>query len=303
VKKEGKTLLAVVLFPGCEAWLSDLFTSIEKQSNNSFDLLILNEGIITVPQIRISGTIWHEEASLSATPGSNRNQIIQFAKEYHYENLLFADADDTMKTNRIEKTLERLIDYDFVCSDLAITDAQNKIIAERMFDFGKDRIVDTTESVLNCNYLGMSSAGIRINALAGITIPADLIAVDWWLFSVLLLNGFKGLFLQSPLINYRQHSSNTAGSTRELTESSLIKGIEVKIRHYSAMVQYCKKHAPNQELAYQKRLTDMEELKKATDDKGFCLNYLGTVNKISKKPYEGWWNSIISINEFKQYGR
>lgn len=303
MKKEGKTLLAVVLFPGCEAWYSDLFTSIEKQSNNSFDLLILNEGKITVPEIHIRGKIWQAEAGETATPCKNRNQIIQFAKEYHYENLLFADADDTLKTNRIEKTLEGLIDYHFVCSDLAITDAQNKIIAERMFDFGKDLIVDTTESVLNCNYLGLSSAGIRINALAGITIPANLIAVDWWLFSVLLLNGFKGLFLQSPLINYRQHSSNTAGSTRELTESSLIKGIEVKIRQYSAMVQYCSENSLKQRLVYQELLTNMEELENATLDNRFSAAYIKTVNSISNKTCTGWWNTIIPIKELERYGK
>ena len=94
--------------------------------------------------------------------------------------------------------------------------------------------------ILKANYFGLSNTAINILALpSDIYIPADIIAVDWWIYSIMLLNQKQYTYDNHTITFYRQHGLNTVGLNNFLNKFQLLNGIEIKLLHYKRLLEYC----------------------------------------------------------------
>ena len=65
--------------------------------------------------------------------------------------------------------------------------------------------------IKNKNIFGLSNTALKINILSKVTFDKDLVAVDWYLYKMLLKNGSNAVFSNKAITYYRQHKNNTVG--------------------------------------------------------------------------------------------
>ncbi|RXJ83099.1 glycosyltransferase family 2 protein [Arcobacter cloacae] len=228
------------IFPMKEQYLYDFFDSLKNQAYKNFDVIVVNDGYknFEVIKTKYSQILNIIELSYLNTPAKNREYGINYCIDNKYDILIFGDSDDYFEKNRIEKSLELLNKYDIVVNDLSLFNEsgvyEKKYISNRLenlcevdFEFIKDK-----------NIFGLSNTGIKLNGINKIVIPNDLVAVDWYIFSILLLENKKAIFTNETTSFYRQYQQNTIG-LKELNEVSFKNGINVKKKHYEALNEIC----------------------------------------------------------------
>ena len=156
--------------------------------------------------------------------------------------------------------------------------------------------------IIDSNYLGLGSTGLKVKNLKEINIPSDIVAVDWYLFTILLLKGFNGERVNNASVYYRQHSNNTVGGLKHLDRERLFKGIDIKEKHYYYIYTFCLENnyesvAKEYEIKYQ----EMLELKLFLQESINLEKYINSININLNTVYKGWWSEIMSIKEFKKY--
>lgn len=226
------------IFPMNEQYIYDFFNSLQNQTFKNFDIIVINDGYNNFDQIqsKYNKELNIIELKYSDTPAKNREYGINYCIDNKYDILIFGDSDDYFENNRVEKLIELLKENDIVVNDLSLFD-ENGIYEEKYLSHRlKDLDVVDFEFIKDKNIFGLSNTGIKLKNISKVTIPDDLIAVDWYIFSILLLKNKKAIFTNETVSYYRQYQENTIG-LKKLDEASFTKGIEVKQKHYEALNQ------------------------------------------------------------------
>lgn len=262
-----KIAFLTTIFPTKNEYLVDFFDSLEQQTFKNFDVIVLNDGyenfeaiLQKYPNLKII------ELPYKNTPAKNREYGINFVKENNYDILIFGDSDDYFEKNRIEKSIELLNAYDIVVNDVSLFN-QDGIYNKKYFS---NRIRNHSEINLDFikekNIFGLSNTALATNILDKIEFDDDLIAVDWYLFSFLLLKNKKAIFTNETQTFYRQYSNNTIGLSK-ITQEDINTIIKVKMKHYELMKKL--------HLSYNDLYTRMEDF----------VHY--SENEVIKNPL--WW--------------
>lgn len=231
-----KVAFLTTIFPMDEQYLYDFFDSLKTQTHKEFDVIVVNDGYKNLEEIKnlYSPTLTIIELNYSNTPAKNREYGINYCIDNDYDILIFGDSDDFFEANRIEKSLELLEQYDIVVNDLSFFD-KHSIYETKYFS---NRLKNLTpiefEFIKTKNIFGLSNTAIKLNRIDKVCFPKELIAVDWYLFSILLIEGKTAIFTNETITYYRQYSENIVGF-KELDKKSFEKGIEVKRRHYNSL--------------------------------------------------------------------
>jgi len=298
----NNTLLMVVVYPGIEQYMRDYFTSINKQTYQGFDILILNDNLdIKYLDIPTSNILLEMPQGL--TSGEIRYEGIKYAVDHSYNYLIFSDGDDYFSIDRIRLSVLFLGKNNFVYNDIIPVDANGKTILESKNNKYKfpDKI-SNFEEILDYNLFGMSNTGISVGELNNIYIPREIIAVDWWIYTILLLNGAVGKFIEGPTTFYRQSNNNLVGSRQNLDKKRLNISIKVKQAHYKYIHKYCQDNKMDTEsLIYLSKFDEMNKLQLKIKDNIFVDKYINTVNENIDRIYKGWWSEVVSIQEFEKY--
>ncbi len=283
-----KILLASVIFDFISDFLDSYFASIDSQTYKNFDVLIFNDGIKNfISPIQPSQVFSN---SKNYTPIQIRKAIIDYAINNNYDILIFSDADDIMSSDRVETILNEYSStkeqFAFYYNDLYFLDSK------RDFFMGKlPNCVDSLKELYTYNFLGLSNTAINIkktkNILKNAVIPDDLIAFDWYLYSFLLFNNFKGIKVKTKTF-YRIHTENLAGSTLKLDVKTLMTGVKVKKFHYKAMSKLSKRF-----LFYYKKIIELEAF---LDSKDKRKSYINFINKSFSNDIF-WWEKIKILDE------
>ena len=279
-----KVAFLTTVFPMEIEYLLDFFNSLERQTYQYFDVVVVNDGYVgfediinQYPEINII------ELKYSDTRAKNREYGINYVINNHYDILIFGDSDDYFKENRVEISLIKLLEYDIVINDLSLFNGDD--IFSRHYI--SNRISNNTEIDLEFikdkNIFGMSNSAIKLGKLEEISFDKELIAIDWYLFSILLIKGDKALFTTETETFYRQHGENIIGMG-SITEEFILKGIDLKLRQYKILVK--------QNTSYNALLAKMVELQKKVQEKE--IMYL-LKNQDIKYPL--WWEEIKLIKE------
>ena len=285
-----KTILISHVYQKAKPYLADLFDSLNSQTDKDFDVVIFNYGLDE--PLSAFGYYGQEVFNVFGygIPDA-RDWALKYALEHRYELLVFVDADDVMAPDRIEKTKGAFENgIGFFYTDL-------HVLSQPQVDFFSGKLPDklvTWRSILECNFVGLSNFAINVQAasriIRKISCPIEVVAYDWYLATILLLEGLKGLKVDS-ITFYRLHDLNTAGRTNEINSEILFKTVTVKMRHYKAVKGYCVSNGITKlSTLYEERYLKYKNLYESAREEGFdvlkdSLNVGGCESSY-------WWNLI-----------
>jgi hypothetical protein len=293
------TLILVVVFPEAEKYFRDYFVSISNQSYKNCDLLILNDGIMDFSYVcTINSTVVDVQEGLSIA--EIRMTGILYAIERSYKNIIFSDVDDFYSANRVEQSLAQLKNANFVYNRIIPVDDMGSIQQSgNDTKFILPNQISSSAKLLDFNLFGLSNTAVELRLLENLIIPKEILAVDWWLYTILLLNGAKGKYIYNASTYYRQTDNNIVGMNKSLDDDRLDLGISVKYAHYLHIYEYCKDHGVTSKLdAYALRKEQIIDLKTAVGDNEFRKQYIKTINLQLDNVNKGWWSEILTLPEW-----
>ena len=301
--KRFKTLVLGVNYKGVKNYAKDYFKSIMNQDTDQFDLLIINDNSESLEIREMNVNVDEIMISNNNSPAMIRYEGLNYAIRNDYQNLIFSDLDDFFSTNRISSSISALQKYDFVFNEIFLTDKNSEIIEENYFyKICPEKNVDTFNRIIDHNCFGLSQTGINLQTIKDFYIPENIIAVDWWIFTIMLLNGATGKFIDNAITYYRQSDDNLVGMKKILNKNRLKTGIKVKQIHYDNIIKYCSQN--NLEIAlnsYALRKDGMLELELALKDLDFQKRYIDIINSNLDDLYCGWWSEIIDLKTWRTY--
>jgi hypothetical protein len=192
-----------------------------------------------------------------------------------YSVVVFGDSDDYFEKNRIEKSIELLESHDIVINDLSLFNAKGIYDCLYFSHRIKNNTIIDFDFILEKNIFGLSNTAIKLDLIDSINFDPSLVAVDWYLFSLLLLKARHAIFTNETQTFYRQYSDNTIG-IGEITPESISNILKVKKTHYSLM---------------QKHLHYYEELYNNVIELDGTKNFSDL--SVSSTEYPFWWELNI----------
>ncbi len=148
--------------------------------------------------------------------------------------MMFCDQDDTWYPDKIEKQVAAMLAAEgdssvesgqhspiLIHSDLEVVSEQNTVIAKSFISYQGLEIQRNTFPNLVISNLVTGCTALINEPLAAkaIPIPKNAIMHDWWLALVATAFG-QLVFLDTPLVHYRQHGNNTIGAKQFIKTSA-----------------------------------------------------------------------------------
>jgi hypothetical protein len=153
-------------------------------------------------------------APSGVTHADVRSLLLRHAAALDVDAVAFADCDDEMEKDALKVHAQTLEHADFSYGDqILINQRGNKLGATLFEGWVVPQRAESIESLLNGNFAGFSGSAVRASALSEdvVAVPSAVLAIDWWVFSRLLLAGATGIQTRKPVARYRQHVANIHG--------------------------------------------------------------------------------------------
>ena len=266
-----KTCFTTVIYKQAFPFFSDLIESINAQTSQSFDLLIINDNYskaelesLPIPEGAKVVDLSDKHLSIAGT----RIEMLRAAKEMGYDLAIMGDADDTFSHDRVEGVLKAAeLDKDsvFFYNKLVKAKVEKEgFTYQDVFTCIPSQVTDITP-IAQENFLGMSTTAIRLDALSEEFIDSlyegDSNVFDWYLFSRILLDLGGGRLCESGATIYRIYDNNEVGTTRDLEKEKT-----VKLSHYGNLA---KRYPMFQRLHDKLQSIDVTKLDLAEDHQGY----------------------------------
>lgn len=177
------------------------------------------------------------EVSAGHTPAGVRREMLTAGQASGADVLVFIDMDDLIAPDALDLHLGALREADFSYGDMDLIDGAGHSLGRRFFDNAgvPDRVGDVT-AIRDRNFLGFSNTAVRTGRMApvALTVPEDVVASDWWFYTMLLLGGLHGKKTTAPVASYRIYDANILGAGAPRTAMDAIGQTEAMLRHYRA---------------------------------------------------------------------
>jgi len=285
----NQTVLFTVIYPGCEPYLEQFFNSVNAQDTDSFELMVLNDGLETLE--KYTGGLQNriEEIPVSGSIADVRRRGIQLLMDRPFDTIVFADADDYISSDRVRRSAKALDRYDIYINDLTTVTHNKKTITKNYLSKRlNDPFEVSTDFILKKNIIGLGNTSVRRSALRDIPIPSGTIAVDWMIFTDMLLRGASAIFKSDSVSYYRQHGENTAG-LKNLSVEKITRGVTVQVQNASFFADRSNLH--------KNHLNKLLELKAFLADNSHNINvYKQKVEEILPN-YPLWWEEIQTLEQ------
>ncbi|MGJ8686238.1 MAG: glycosyltransferase family 2 protein [Spongiibacteraceae bacterium] len=186
----------------------------------------------------------HDDGSSDGTPALIRDYQMRYPDKIHFiedgvccggaknnfshlmalsnaDLIMFCDQDDVWYPQKIARSRECMRAGQghhpakalLVHSDLEVVDAELCCVAPSMFAYQcLSKQADFAELLVQNSVTGCTVMINRKALLAALPVPEEAIMHDWWLALKVMDSGGELLFLDEPLLKYRQHRDNTLGS-------------------------------------------------------------------------------------------
>lgn len=207
-------------------YLKEQINSLLAQTYKDFNILIHDDGSTDDTTYIIDDYIikYPDRIKLVDAPptGSTQANFSLLFSKCDSDYIMFCDQDDIWHPRKIEKQIAAIkkaeeeygIDTPILLhSDLTVTNSEMKPIAHSFFNYQKldaSRVLLPHLLVQNC----VTGCTVTVNrALKNRSgeIPKECAMHDWWLALVAVIFG-KIIFIEEPLVYYRQHSNNQVGA-------------------------------------------------------------------------------------------
>lgn len=299
---EKKTLIFCVLYPGLDDYIVlDYVNSIINQTDKCFDWLMINDNCENNQKRLFPEKVIWIDLNTTLSFGKIRELGILFAINNKYDYIIFSDIDDFYSENRVELSKIYLKQNEFVFTEIQVINFKNEITHSNFIqNLDINRKPNAIHDILDFNYIGLSHSAIRTNVLKDFEISECTEVVDWWIFSLLLLKNHTGRFIPNANTFYRQNNDNYVGVFRLLDQKRLQRGIDIKINHYTGLVEYCKSRQMLEMAdSLEEKKEEIIELKRLIQDNKFSEKYIKIVNDNFNTLYRGWWSEIIPIKKWE----
>jgi len=278
-----KTAFFTVVYPEVKPFLADFFASLQRQTNQHFDVIVFNDGLGDY-DFACEG-LGLDVVDCGGTPAAIRQQGLEYLIAHGYVNVVFGDSDDYFSSGRVEKSIELLQHYDVIVNDVSLVDKEGKLLLADYFSSRIDHLENVDRNFINDrNIFGLSNTAVRLSVMQGIDCPKDVIAADWYLFSRILAKRASAVFSSAWKTFYRQHGANTAGF-QQMTPARVLAGVKCKSLHYRATSCFSptdKRKASAFSALYRDLLADESSL----------LQYCDFLEKRRiRNPF--WWEEIV----------
>lgn len=281
VKRKVKTVFGTVVYNTALKYKTDFINSVNAQTADDFNILIINDDVSTYELNTIKQNISYNTEIISKprsmSIAETRVFLIEQAKCRGYDLLILGDFDDVFQENRISAIINHFHDdYGFYYNTLCTMDgtAVFKELPE---------ICEDISDILQGNFLGLSTTALNLTKLENAFIHSlyecNIPIFDWYLYARLLLNGKRGLYVKETVTFYRIHENNIAGILTK-NDVNIKKEILVKLNLYLLL----KKYFPLIEKLYWQYYDLQNE------------NYELYVNP---RPKGFWWNNL-QINNWEE---
>ncbi len=224
-----------VIFPQNLIYFDDFINSINNQSCQNFDLILINDGVDLIffdqkkPSLKCQLKVINVPYKFSF--GKIREFGIREVVKMGYDNIIFVDSDDIMSNNRVELSLNSLASYPIVFNDLSLINNKGEIYKESIWGNRLVNQIINKSFLLDKNVIGLGNSAVKTKLLNGIVIPDSIIASDWYIFSK-VINDFEANFIPDCVTFYRQHNFNSIGVKDHITTERLKFICSVKEIHY-----------------------------------------------------------------------
>lgn len=280
--------LFTVVYPGCEPYLDRFFRSVREQEFDKFDLLILNDGLKGLEQF--AGDLWTriDEVPVTRTIAEVRRKGLQLLMDRPAGKIVFADADDYISPDRIQKVNAALDQFDIYVNDLTtVTNDEQPITKHYLRHRLGAEFEISSKFILDKNVIGLGNTSVRKSALQDLPIPSDTIAVDWLIFTDMLLRGLSAIFKSNSESFYRQHEQNTAG-LKNVTVEKIRRSLKVQIQNASFFAERSDLHKFHLE-----KLLELKSFLSHTDEN--LTIYTGKVEE-ELSEYPLWWEEVKTLD-------
>lgn len=222
-----------------EKYLTEQLDSLLEQSYSNFRIVVRDDG-----SSDNSAELLKQYASenpnrfclIQSAEGSTTNlgasASFSFLIKYALENkallgldkayMMFCDQDDLWFPDKIERQMQLILQTEqelgesmpvLVHSDLRVVSEEKELIAESLaryqgLETERNRFCNIVISNLVTGCTALINESLAYKALP---VSADAIMHDWWLAMVASAFG-KLLYMDEPLVHYRQHGQNTIGA-------------------------------------------------------------------------------------------
>jgi len=234
----GGTCFCSVIFPNNLKYFKTFLKSIENQSDKDFTLLLFNDGVVNLKSYLLNYNIEYKIIFVSGSIGEVRTKMFEYLKKSEFSNTIFGDTDDYFPENRVLVNKLLLEENDVIANDLCLVTEQEEKITDYYWKDRKElQGIINLSSIIKFNFLGLGNTAIRNTVLPeNLFFDEKIIAVDWLLFTRILMNDVKVCFTSDTFIYYRQHENNTIGR-KKITLEEFKKGFAVKLNHYIALAK------------------------------------------------------------------
>lgn len=226
-----------------EKFLAEQLDSLLAQSHRNFILVVRDDGSKDKTVSILEGYAQEHGDRIRLLPRDGENfgasGGFAFLIDYALKNkeslglesayMMFCDQDDTWFADKLEKQLAAMLKAEenasvstpiLVHSDLEVVSEQNTVIAKSLIHYQgleieRNRFPNLVISNLVTGCTALINESLAEKALP---IPANAIMHDWWLALVATAFG-QLVYLDVPLVHYRQHGNNTIGA-KEFTKIS-----------------------------------------------------------------------------------
>jgi len=296
-----KVIYATVMYEcNCfDTFINDYLRSVFEQTVQDFELLIIIDSADkskidnNIQKLNINNKTIHIKKYLEAlSPIQLRKKLIDISYSLNADILIFSDFDENVASNRVEEIVNNMSNYDFTFNDFYIVDNKLKRLEANSFFHNRDIPAEVTDwhYIQSFNYVGFGSLAINLKSYdyQNLIFPDSIKALDWFIATVVLVNGGNGVKLINTYANYRQHENSFVGFDFNLDEVKLMQGIDVKLSHYD----YFKVYKEDFHTLYD----NMIELKKYIDENG-TEEYIQKINSKFDTNNFCWWENIKTLKE------
>jgi hypothetical protein len=289
--KRKHTLLVTFVYPGVLWNITKMKSSIKYQTYKEFDTLIVLDSI-TRMEIDIPEEWQTINNDYNFDIPTLRYMAVRYAIKENYEYIVFLDADDSMDDTRIEAVLDKFGNYDFVVNEVVPVNLNGELIGQpvlkKLFPVN---IIDDYKKIYENNLIGFSNSAIRVSVLDSVKIPNIIIAVDWYLYSVLLLDNRCGRFIDETYTYYTQHDTNTVGLKTSLNKDLIKYYLDVKIRHFFALELYSRSNKKRHQEVIYGYLNNLLQLQRVIEKDSKLELYKKMISSNSTD-FKGWWGPL-----------
>lgn len=210
-------LLASVIHHNSKLFLDEFIESIEAQSLDLFDLLLIVEEGIQLNKRVLNfnrGEIHIERVAISNGAKRNRDVMLSKIYELDYQIIVLQDSDDLLHPDRLEECFSKLDGRNntVIVSDI-VPFYDGKTIKKLKGIWSKRFLFSSGRPNISYNYYGLGNTAFTGDTLILPNINLNIIEniYDWEFFIQLYSKtSFETIFGSKP-VYYRQNNNNTLG--------------------------------------------------------------------------------------------